>query len=184
MAEQLQRYRCHKIVAAGKVVDVERYPDGSGLLVVKSRSPLWNEAVPVSYEYMKKHKPLPGGYFVEYEDGYASWSPAEAFEAGYTRIEEDPMDHDERYRQETEEVARAMQPPQGSAEEVGERFRYKAPSAEGAERHGRLTSAFRAVADEVLALVPEGRERSVVLTKLEEAKMWASAGVARNPETR
>lgn len=25
------------------------------------------------------------GYYVVYEDGYASWSPTEAFEAGYTR---------------------------------------------------------------------------------------------------
>jgi hypothetical protein len=27
-----------------------------------------------------------GGYLVIYEDGYRSWSPAEAFEAGYTKI--------------------------------------------------------------------------------------------------
>ena len=30
-------------------------------------------------------KPKVGDYYVEYEDGYRSWSPAEAFEAGYTR---------------------------------------------------------------------------------------------------
>ncbi|PYX85030.1 MAG: hypothetical protein DMG70_05000 [Acidobacteria bacterium] len=27
-----------------------------------------------------------GGYLVQYEDGYLSWSPAKAFEEGYTRI--------------------------------------------------------------------------------------------------
>ena len=26
------------------------------------------------------------GYFVQYEDGYQSWSPTKAFEEGYTRI--------------------------------------------------------------------------------------------------
>jgi hypothetical protein len=36
--------------------------------------------------YLLKHDPRPGGYFVEYADGYRSFSPAEAFEAGYTRI--------------------------------------------------------------------------------------------------
>lgn len=29
-----------------------------------------------------------GGYYVVYEDGFKSWSPAKAFEEGYTRIEE------------------------------------------------------------------------------------------------
>ena len=27
-----------------------------------------------------------GGYYVLYKDGFASWSPAKAFEEGYTRI--------------------------------------------------------------------------------------------------
>lgn len=35
---------------------------------------------------MAKHKPVAGGYFVVYEDGYESFSPAKAFEEGYTRI--------------------------------------------------------------------------------------------------
>jgi hypothetical protein len=30
--------------------------------------------------------PQPGGYFVVYKDGYKSFSPAKAFEEGYTRI--------------------------------------------------------------------------------------------------
>lgn len=37
-------------------------------------------------EYMQKHQPRAGGYFVVYKDGYESWSPAEAFEEGYTRV--------------------------------------------------------------------------------------------------
>jgi hypothetical protein len=40
----------------------------------------------VSSAYMAKHDPQPGGYWVRYEDGYESYSPAEAFEGGYTRI--------------------------------------------------------------------------------------------------
>lgn len=36
--------------------------------------------------YVQKHAPKAGGYFVAYEDGYKSWSPAEAFESGYTRL--------------------------------------------------------------------------------------------------
>ena len=40
----------------------------------------------VNYEYIEKHNPKTGGYYVVYKDGYKSWSPAEAFEEGYTRI--------------------------------------------------------------------------------------------------
>lgn len=40
----------------------------------------------VSEEYVTKHNPQSGGYFVVYEDGYKSFSPAKAFEEGYTRI--------------------------------------------------------------------------------------------------
>jgi hypothetical protein len=40
----------------------------------------------VSLEYLDKHSPQAGGYYVVYEDGYRSYSPAAAFEAGYTLI--------------------------------------------------------------------------------------------------
>jgi hypothetical protein len=40
----------------------------------------------VSDEYASKHNPDAGGYYVRYADGYESFSPAQAFEEGYTRI--------------------------------------------------------------------------------------------------
>ena len=43
-------------------------------------------AFPVSRRYMLKHTPKVGGYYVVYADGYKSWSPAQAFEEGYTRV--------------------------------------------------------------------------------------------------
>jgi hypothetical protein len=43
-------------------------------------------AFPVSRAYVSKHNPQVGGYFVVYADGYKSWSPAQAFEEGYTRV--------------------------------------------------------------------------------------------------
>ena len=44
------------------------------------------DKVPMSPEYVAKHKPEVGGYYVVYEDGYKSFSPAGAFESGYTRL--------------------------------------------------------------------------------------------------
>lgn len=43
-------------------------------------------AFPVSLTYVQKHGPQVGGYYVQYEGGYESWSPAQAFEEGNTRI--------------------------------------------------------------------------------------------------
>ena len=40
----------------------------------------------VDAKYLQRHKPEVGGYYVVYDDGYKSWSPAKAFEEGYTRI--------------------------------------------------------------------------------------------------
>ncbi len=40
----------------------------------------------VSREYVLKHTPQAGGYYVVYSDGYQSWSPADAFESGYTLV--------------------------------------------------------------------------------------------------
>lgn len=68
--------------------------------------------------------------------------------------------------------------------EIAERFHYHPPSPAGRDAHAELSDRFTELAVRIQQLVPEGRERALVMTKLEEAKMWASAGVARNPETR
>lgn len=36
-------------------------------------------------DYIEKHHPHLGGYFVQYADGYQSFSPADAFESGYVQ---------------------------------------------------------------------------------------------------
>lgn len=43
-------------------------------------------AFTIDSEYMLRHKPVVGGYYVVYEDGYKSFSPAKAFEDGYTKL--------------------------------------------------------------------------------------------------
>jgi len=44
------------------------------------------EEVTVSLEYQQKHNAFAHGYYVRYEDGYESWSPAETFESGYSEV--------------------------------------------------------------------------------------------------
>ena len=87
---EMPRYKCHKEVHALKIVAVKRAvgpeneeDDGTRILVTEGSAP---GMIPISAEFVHKHNPRPGGYYVVYEDGYASFSPAKAFEEGYTRI--------------------------------------------------------------------------------------------------
>lgn len=82
--QEMPKYRCHKEVHALKIKLVGlNEADGSGLITPEEEG---YGAFKVSAEYMRKHKPTFEGYYVVYADGYASYSPAEVFEAGYTRI--------------------------------------------------------------------------------------------------
>ena len=79
----MPKYKCHKEVYALKIakIDVSEggatiTPEGDG------RGPFG-----VDHDYLIRHQPETGGYYVVYADGYKSYSPAEAFEAGYTLIE-------------------------------------------------------------------------------------------------
>jgi hypothetical protein len=90
---EMPRYRSHKEVWALKIAAIEydlnkatqehRASDGSAII-----TPLEPGYAPfkVDADYMRKHEPKVGGYYIVYPDGYKSWSPAEAFEDGYTRI--------------------------------------------------------------------------------------------------
>ena len=81
----IPKYRSHKVVSAFKIGEVREESLGSGLeftLVPKQHG--IGSGVVVSAAYVAKHDPQVGGYYVLYPDGYESWSPAEAFEQGYT----------------------------------------------------------------------------------------------------
>ncbi|WP_312979471.1 hypothetical protein [Corynebacterium sp.] len=58
------------------------------------------------------------------------------------------------------------------------------PQPDTAERfsHDNVRYNARLLADHIQASVPDGREKSVALTKVEEAMMWATAGIARHKE--
>jgi hypothetical protein len=88
-SREMPKYRSHKTVWALKiksVVDPTNQGDETdGSRVLTFEDPGY-APMRVAHAYVRKHDPKAGGYYVVYEDGYASWSPAEAFESGYTRI--------------------------------------------------------------------------------------------------
>lgn len=88
-AIEMPRYKSHKHVWALKIADILLHD----LTLDDDRSATIQPAdkgygpFRVDAEYMLKHKPQVGGYYVQYADGYKSFSPAKAFEEGYTRVD-------------------------------------------------------------------------------------------------
>jgi hypothetical protein len=100
MIDGLPQWRCHKVVGAFKIGGIVQDGEFRYRVVpdpdVPSDAHL-GQGVEVSVETFRARtsdnsRPLRfpaeyiGGYLVQYEDGYLSWSPAKAFEDGYTRI--------------------------------------------------------------------------------------------------
>jgi hypothetical protein len=90
---EMPKYQSHKKVWALKIKALAfdrdaahaegREQDGTAML-----TPEEDGYAPIKLDagYVYKHKPEVGGYYVVYDDGYKSFSPAKAFEEGYTRL--------------------------------------------------------------------------------------------------
>lgn len=88
VASPMPRYRCHKEVCALKIMEVldptQPGNESDGSMIIVPENPF--APFCVDRTFVRKHDPQPGGYFVRYQDGYTSFSPAQAFEEGYTRL--------------------------------------------------------------------------------------------------
>ncbi len=89
-AAQMPRYQCHKKVWALKIKSVSlldsnvgHESDGTATITPEDDG---YSPFTVSRDFVTKHRPVAGGYYVVYDDGYKSFSPAKAFEEGYTRL--------------------------------------------------------------------------------------------------
>jgi len=85
--KEMPQYRCHKVVRAAKITALRQNgnPDMPDLVLGEIGG-----IVTVLPDWHAKNKPQVGGYYVVYEDGYRSYSPAKAFEEGYTKLEGPP----------------------------------------------------------------------------------------------
>jgi hypothetical protein len=100
-------YKCHKQVRAFKIKGIvnKANPDPTGQTAAASYGAFifsdGTNGCVADAHFMTKHNPQVGGYIVVYEDGYTSYSPAKAFEEGYTRI--DPIGSHERSGQKAQQ---------------------------------------------------------------------------------
>lgn len=87
---EMPLYQCHKKVHALKISEVQvGLEEGTArkvscTLVFEKEERFAPLQVGIKYYHM--HRPRVGGYYVIYKDGYKSFSPAGAFEDGYTLI--------------------------------------------------------------------------------------------------
>ena len=83
--KEMPKYECHKIVWALKIKRLTDFVLEDRVLM-EFENP---EYSPIEFvgDWIRKHEPQEGGYYVVYKGGYESYSPAEAFEEGYTLIE-------------------------------------------------------------------------------------------------
>lgn len=90
VSTEMPRYKCHKEVWALKIKNIlpilrdEKKDFEGGAMIVPEEEDYG--LIKASREYMEKHDPQVGGYYVVYKGGYKSYSPAHAFEDGYTLI--------------------------------------------------------------------------------------------------
>lgn len=61
-----------------------------------------------------------------------------------------------------------------------DKFTYHEPFEETSKRYQEIRTLAKMFSDLVDNLVPKSREASLAQTKIEEAVMWANAGIARN----
>lgn len=90
ITRELPKYKCHKEVWALKIKSIvrdgeneNRESDGSAIITPEED---FYAPFRVEGSFLHKNKPFVGGYYVVYKDGYTSFSPADAFESGYTKI--------------------------------------------------------------------------------------------------
>ena len=64
--------------------------------------------------------------------------------------------------------------------EVKKRFTYHAPKGDQAKRYEEIRNLIGHAAITIDGMCPDGREKSLAITKLEEAIFWFNAAIARN----
>ena len=65
-------------------------------------------------------------------------------------------------------------------DELENRFTYHVPKEGQPEKYTNIRKIGLNLAQLIDGTVPDSREKSLAITKVEEAVMWANAGIARN----
>ena len=95
-SKEMPKYKCHKEVWSLKIKNLEYDIKRGGVLIIPEEDGFGS--ILKDHPWKIKHNPEVGGYYVVYEDGYTSYSPAEAFEGGYSKVEPEVVREGRKYR--------------------------------------------------------------------------------------
>lgn len=90
---EMPRYQSHKTVWALKIAAIEVHADKSASIACADKNYGPFTTKPGWAERFTGGETDDPGYYVQYADGFASWSPTKAFEEGYTR-QDKPKQHE------------------------------------------------------------------------------------------
>lgn len=83
----LPLYASHKVLRAAEIRGIEIGTLSCALTVVyPSEEGIVIRRIAVPDEFFFRKRPLAGDFYVEYEDGYQSWSPRKNFLEGYAPV--------------------------------------------------------------------------------------------------
>lgn len=83
----MRKYRSHKVVEASEISAIDKGTERThGDVVNYGITTVSGENFEVPASFYARGMPKGRSYLVRYEDGYLSWSPAKAFEDGYTLV--------------------------------------------------------------------------------------------------
>ena len=68
-------------------------------------------------------------------------------------------------------------------EQIENNFSYHPPTPRQAQNYIIIRNNAKTLAYKINDFCPEGREKALAMTKLEEAVMWANAAIARDNKT-
>lgn len=90
VSTQLPRWKSHKEVWGDRIAEIHQAGPDDELQSVDDSGIRWvldcRGVIFVTKDLIARGQPQVGDYFVQYDDGYKSWSPAQPFEEGYTRL--------------------------------------------------------------------------------------------------
>ena len=87
---QLPRWVCHKEVWGDRIREILPATPDDQRTTEGDTGMRWylecGAVIVVTSSLIARGAPVVGDYFVQYDDGYQSWSPVKAFEDGYVRL--------------------------------------------------------------------------------------------------
>lgn len=85
VSREMPKYVSHKTIWALEISSVTHRTDGSGDWNIEFADEGY-AAMKAPAEMFSRYKPVAGDYYVQYVDGYKSFSPRKAFLEGYTKV--------------------------------------------------------------------------------------------------